>query len=452
MINKVIPFKGIRYNSKISKSPQKFVCWPYDIIDKKQQNTFYKKGKYNIIKVTLGKEKRKDTSRSNKYTRAKKYLDRWTKKDILSREKEPALYIYEQIYKVPFTNEKKSVHGFIGLVKLHDYKEKKILPHEEVLNKPLADRLFLTKATNTQVSAIYSFYNDQTFTIDNLVEQFIKTNKPDINYRENNALEHRFWILKDSTLINKITRSINEKQIYIADGHHRYQTMLNYQKFYRKKNNIPEKKDHPVDYIMMFLVNSAHQGLSILPYHRNLYNIPEMKLKKLLEHIKDYFHLKVFTFSNEEEEKRERERFLYLLRSTPTDVHSFGIYLKRVKRYFLLTLKNKDAYLKMAKVNKSDFWKSLDVTIIHTLLIDYILHITAKDISNQIYIDYTKSHVESFDKVNHSKYQVGIILNPTRIDQIIKIAELSEKMPQKSTYFYPKILTGFVMNKMEDSF
>ena len=202
----------------------------------------------------------------------------------------------------------------------------------------------------------------------------------------------------------------------------------------------------------MFFVNSNHQGLSVLPYHRNLYNLKEMKLKEILEHIKDYFDLKVITFSDQKQEKIERERFLYLLKSTPPNVHSFGIYIKNMKRYFLLTLKNKEAYLKMAKVNKSNFWKSLDVSIIHTLLIDYILHITKKDISNQIYIDYTKNHVEAIDKVNNGKHQVGIILNPTKINQVSKIAQIGEKMPQKSTYFYPKILTGLVINKMQDNF
>lgn len=450
MKNTVIPFKGIRYNSKLFKSPQKFVCWPYDIINKKQQNMFYKKGKYNIIRITLGKKKKKDTKSQNNYTRANKYLKRWKEKEILIKDDKPAFYIYEQIYKVPFTNEKKIINGFIGLVKLHDYKEKKVLPHEEVLNKPLADRLLLTKETNTQLSPIYGLYTDNKYSIDNLLAKHIKQNKPDINYRENTHVQHKFWMTKDPLLIKKIQESVNKKCIYIADGHHRYQTMLNYQKYYRKKHKTPHGKDHPVDYIMMFLVNSAHQGLSILPYHRNLYNLQAMRLKKILTHIKDYFDLKVFTFTDKKEEKKERKRFLYLLKSTSDDIHSFGIYIKNLKRYFLLTLKNKEAYLKMAKVNKSNIWKSLDVTIMHTLLIDYILHISKKDISNQIYIDYTKNHAEAIDNVNNKKYQVGIILNSTKIDQITKTAQLGEKMPQKSTYFYPKILTGLVINSMEE--
>ena len=177
-----------------------------------------------------------------------------------------------------------------------------------------------------------------------------------------------------------------------------------------------------------------------------------MKLKELLKHIKDYFHLKIFTFDNQKEDKKEKERFLYLLKTSSPNTHSFGVYIKNVKRYFLLTLKNKEAYLKMATVDRSIAWKSLDVTIIHTLLIDYILHITKKDISNQIYIDYTQNHTKAIDKVDNDKYQVAIILNPTKINEVLRIAQNSEKMPQKSTYFFTKLLTGLVLNQMGDYF
>jgi uncharacterized protein (DUF1015 family) len=220
-------------------------------------------------------------------------------------------------------------------------------------------------------------------------------------------------------------------------------------KYFREKYRIPAQADHPVDYIMMFLVNSCHQGLTILPYHRILYDLKQLKLKALLEHIRDYFHLKVFTFNTKEEEVKERKRWLYLLNSAPANTHSFGIYIEDLKRYFLLTLKKKEAYLRMFNVQKSSIWKSLDVSIIHTLLINYILKITNKEVSNQINIDYTKDYSEAIDKVKNDKHNVAIICNSTKISQILKIAKIGEKMPQKSTYFYPKVLTGLVMYDMD---
>lgn len=450
MINKIIPFKGICFNKKLFKSPDVFTCWPYDVINKKQQDMFYKKGQYNIIRVTLGKEKASDTPKDDKYTRAKKYFNDWLKKNILVQDEEPGFYIYEQIYKIPYSgNEKKTITGFIGLIKLQDYQEKKIIPHEDVLKKPLADRFHLVKATHAQTCAIYGLYEDEKNNIDEILENYKKTHKPEYNYQENHSVTHRFWTLNDSALIERIQKVINSKKIYIADGHHRYHTMLNYRNYYKEKHNIPNNVEHSVDYIMMYLVNSSHQGLSVLPYHRILYNLKEMKLKKLLEHIKDYFHLKVFTFNNEVEERKERERLLYFLKTTPSNEHSFGIYIKKLKRFFLLTLKNQEAYLEMGDINHSKIWKTLEVSIIHTLLIDHILQLSYKDISEQVYIDYTKDYMEALEKVKKDKHQVAIIVNPTRVDQILQIAKLSEKMPQKSTYFYPKISTGFVMYKMD---
>lgn len=448
MKNKIIPFKGIRYNLKMFNSPEEFVCWPYDIINKKQQNEFYKKSKYNIIRLALGKERKNDDEKNNKYTRAAKYFDEWFKKGILIQEPKESFYIYRQKYTVPGTKEKKELFGFIGLIKLRDYSDKVILPHEDVLKKPLEDRFKLTVATKIQMSAIYGLYKDKANNIDNLLDDYMRKKRALITYKETSDMIHKIWKIDDEIMIKNIQSIINNKIIYIADGHHRYQTMLNFREYYRKKYNIPDNVEHPVDYILMFFVNSEHQGLTILPTHRLLYNLGEMKLKSMLKHIKDYFNLEVFTFKNKQEEQIKQAEWLQKLKNAPKDIHSFGIYVKNVKRYFLLTLQNKDAYLEMGDVDKSKTWKSLDVSIIHTLLIDHILHLTKKDISNQIYIDYTKDVSDAINKVKHDKYQAAIILNPTKIDEILKIAENGEKMPQKSTYFYPKILTGFVFNKM----
>jgi len=453
MKNLVRPFKALRYNIKLFNSPDEFLCLPYDIINRKQQDEFYKKGPYNVIRLTLGKTYSTDTKKNNQYTRAKKYLDIWKKKNILLKENTPSIYLYEQKYILPFTDETKTIRGFIALLKLKEYKEKKVLPHEEVLTKPLEDRFNLTVATNTQFSAIYGLYHDKKNIIDNIIDDFINHNKPIINYKEAKNLHHKFWQIDDLNIIKKIQKIMQKKIIYIADGHHRYQTMLKYQSYYRKRYNIPKKLEHPVDYIMMFFVNMDHQGLSILPTHRVLYNLKEMRLKTLLEHIKDYFHLQIYNFSDEKEELKIRKIWSEDLKRIGRKMHAFGVYIKNLNRYFLLTLKNEEAYMKMSKIKKSKYWKKLDVSIIHTLLIDYILHITKKDISNQIYIDYTKDFTEAIEKVKNGKHQVAIILNPPKVREVVKIANRGEKMPQKSTYFYPKILTGLTIYEMtEDSF
>ncbi len=448
MKNSIKPFKGMRYNLKNFKNAGEFVCWPYDIIDKKMQNEFYKRSRYNIIRLSLGKINKTDDDKKNRYTRAAKFFNQWVKQNILIQEKKESFYVYKQRYTVPGTKIKKELYGFIGLIKLQDYDKKLILPHEEVLQKPLKDRFKLTVETKLQMSAIYGLYKDSNNNIDNMLANYMSSKRALISYKETSDMMHKFWKIDNDDIIKNIQNTINRKIIYIADGHHRYQTMLNFRDYYRKKYKIPANVDHPVDYILMFFVNTEHQGLTILPTHRLLYNFPDMRLKTMLAHVKDYFQLEVFSFRNKKEEVSAKKQWLDKLVNAPKNIHSFGIYVKKVNRYFLLTLRNKNAYLEMGDINQSKDWKSLDVSIIHTLLIDHILHLTKKQISNQIYIDYTKDIDDALNRVKHDKYQAAIILNSTKIGEILKIAKNGEKMPQKSTYFYPKILTGFVFNKM----
>jgi len=451
MKNKIKSFRALRYNGNKFKSPAEFLSLPYDVIDKKQQNEFYKKSKYNVIRLTLGKFYKNDNNDNNRYTRAYRYFTQWKKEGILIQEEKPSIYVYEQKYKLPFTNEIKTIRGFISLIKLQDYKKKRILPHEDVLAKPIEDRFNLTVHTNTQFSSIYGLYHDKKNYIDNTINKYLDNKRPLIHYDEAENIHHKLWEITDTNIIKNIQKFIGKKIIYIADGHHRYQTMLRYRDYYREKYGISPKTEHPVDYIMMFFVNMDHQGLSILPTHRILYNLKDMKLKALLGHIKDYFHLQVYNFSNQKEEKIVREKWYNDLKTMGKKMRTFGIYIKNVNRYFLLSLKDEEAYMKLSKIKKSKEWKRLDVTIIHTLLIDHILHITKKDISNQIYIDYTKDFLKAINQVKNDKYQVAIILNPAKVRDVVQIANNDEKMPQKSTYFYPKIMTGMTIYEMSDN-
>ncbi len=445
--NLVLPFKALRYKFEEEKEPGKLLCLPYDVIDEEKQNFYYNQSPYNAIRLVLGKIYPDDNSENNRYTRAKRFLYEWKSKGKLILDKKPGFYIYEQHYTHPVSGEKKVIQGFIGLIKLKDYKEKTILPHEDVLEKPLSDRFNLTVATNTQFSAIYGLYSDKKNKIDTIISNFIKKSQPILEYYETKNLIHHLWILEEPKLIKRIQKNINKKIIYIADGHHRYQTMLNYKKYFREKYNVPDEITLPVDFAMMFFVNIHHQGLTVLPTHRLIFNLPEMRRKSLLADIKKFFKLKVYNFT-EENELEVRKEWIRDLTHPTRSTHTFGVYIKNLKRYFLLTLTNKDAYLKMAKVKKSKTWKTLDVSIIHILLIDHIMHIHKKDITNLTAIHYTKDINDAIQKVKNDKYQVAIILNPATVKEVIKIAKNGEKMPQKSTYFYPKILTGLCFYEM----
>lgn len=445
MTNEVRPFRALHYDPDKIENIGLCLAQPYDVISGEQQDGYYEQHPHNVIRLILNKEQPGDSETDNPYTRAKSTLEQWKMEGVIRETKRPSFWVYEQAFDIPEIGSKK-VKGFIGLVRLQDYDERKILPHEKIMTKPLEDRVHLMQTTSTQFEYIWSIYRDKAYVTDNILDKTEKQ-RPIIDfYEESTLVHHRMWRLLDPAQCRIISRTMEHLKIYIADGHHRYQAMLNIRDEMRQK--FPDAgPDAPWEFIMMFLVNSEHEGLTVLPTHRTLYNLQFANLSDLHLSILEHFHLKSYSF-NGSNDGEVRKRWLRDLRDAEPGVHKFGALITKLNRYFLITLKDSEAYEEMVDLANSSEWKLLDVNILNTLILRRIVGLTEEQLSAQTNVAYTKDLEAALDSVRGGTMQVSLILNATRLQDIITIAENNERMPRKSTHFYPKPLSGLVFFPM----
>ena len=444
-INDVKPFQAQHLNPEKVNGVGLCLSQPYDVISPEMQDEYYKQHEYNVIRLILNKIEKTDDENNNRYTRARDIMNKWRKEKIIYITQRPSFWIYEQEFDIPEIGRKK-VKGFIGKVRLSDYSEGKILPHEKVLKKDLEDRIKLTETTDTQFEYIWGIYQDKAYVIDNILNDSEK-DTPIIDYMENPInVRHRLWRLVDPEKCEIIHRTMKRQKIYIADGHHRYQTMLTIRDKMRQK--YPDAgPDAPWEYIMMFLVNTEHEGLTILPTHRMLFDLHINNWYELATSINEHFHVKSYPFTDENEPEI-RKKWLRDLKDVERHEHKFGAFIANNSRYYLLTLKDAEAYEEMHSLDYSSEWKLLDVNILNTLFLEKIIGVTEEQLANQTNVKYTKDINEALDKVRNNEMQVALILNPTLLEDVITIADNNEKMPRKSTHFYPKPVSGLVFYDM----
>jgi uncharacterized protein (DUF1015 family) len=407
------PFRGILYNQK-KADIARVITPPYDVISKDMQGRFYQRDEHNIVRLILGKVDKSDTSRNNRYTRAKALLDRWLEKRLLVKDRKPAVYVYSQEYL--HKGRKRIRLGFIALMKIEDPKESGILPHEYTLDKPKADRLSLMAKTRSNLSPIFSLFQDEKNRINKMLKSFIKS-RPPLFKVEAEGVTHKFWRMENRHTIKSMQVYMRGKKIFIADGHHRYEVALAYRDKMRK--SVKNRKS-AVNYVMMYFSNlNERENLTILSTHRVVRNINPFDEKKIKLKLKKYFYIKNI---------KKEEHLFESLEKGPKARRIFGMYAGK-KRFYLLTSKKADS--------------RFDVTVLHDLIINKILCVKNPENS----IKYIRNEKHASALVDKGKYRIAFFLRPTKVGQMKTVAERGEMMPQKSTYFYPKLLTGLVINK-----
>ncbi len=438
----IIPFKGILYNQEKIKDISQVVTPPYDVISPDEQEKFYKRHEYNMIRLDLGKEFSEDNENNNRYTRALDHVSKWLSSQILVEDKAPSMYFYEVTYTI-HNSAPKVMKGFIALCKLEDFSSGKVVPHEYTLSKPKSDRLNLLRTCKANFSMIFSLYSSGSSKINDSFEKSIGTSAPKFEVNDDNKISHRLWSVSDPAVIDIVKNELKNLTVYIADGHHRYEASLNYRNEIREKTG--SDKENPADYIMMYLANMDEPGLTVLPTHRLLYNIEADRLGSLTDKLAGNFDLKYFEF-NQESEQAVRKTLLEAMNGAKTGEHLFGMYLKGDNRYILLSLK--DEGLNRSKASDKPLaWQRLDVSILQKFILEELLGLTEESIRSQENLTYVKDADDAIQKVKNEKHQIAFLLNPTRIEEIKDVTSTGERMPQKSTYFYPKFLTGLVFNK-----
>lgn len=434
----IIPFKGMRYNKEQIKDPNLVMTPPYDIISPAQQEMYYNRDEYNMIKLDLVKEFPTDTEQDNRYTRASNTFSHWLSNRVLVGEERPSIYFYEVSYTK--YGPEKTMKGFIALCRLEEFGKGKVVPHEYTLSKPKSDRLNLLRSCQANFSLIFSLYSSGDGKINKTIEGNLKSSAPDTDVVDDNGDRHRLWVVSDPAIIEAVQNSMKDKTVYIADGHHRYEASLNYRNEARQKSG-----EGAYDYIMMFFANMDEPGLTVLPTHRLIFGVSEDKMHSLYDNLGKYFRIRDFEFSNGNE-SGAREQLLDALKKAGPQDHYLGMYIKGEKKYSLLELKGEDTLLDIQS-DKPLSWRRLDVSILQSLILEDILGFNEESISRQENLCYVKDIDDSIRKVRDEEYQAAFLLNATKIEEIKDVTETGERMPQKSTYFYPKCLTGLVINK-----
>ena len=431
----IVPFKGIRYNSSMIKDLNQVITPPYDVIKENAQKTYYEKNPYNIIRLEYGLKYADDDEKNNVYSRAKSELYNWLEQEILIQDEQPSFYLYEADFTVQ--EQRVTRRGFFSCVKVEDFQKKVVLPHEQTMSKPKEDRLNLLRACEANFSPIFGLYPDKNHGLENIFDNLKEG--PKINFKDDDGNEHRLWIINDGRTIEMIQEILKDKQIFIADGHHRYETALTYSK------EMEQAGKHDYDYVLMGLVNLYNPGLMVLPTHRLVKNLEGFNFEEFLYKLSSDFNISGMLLPPENK-KEAMDKFLSTLEQSGIDNHSFGLYGGEGSLY-LLTLKDEKAMEKI-NLNYSQDWKGLDVSVLQILIFEKHLHILNDQRERETHLSYERDELTALELVDNGSHQLAFLLNPTKVDELTTVAGGGERMPQKSTFFYPKLGTGLIINKL----
>ena len=426
----IYPFKGFLYNQEITGEPGKVVTQPYDKTSPAMQDAYYERSPYNVARITLNKEKRDDPD--TVYPDAGATFRKWIDEKVLLPQERPAFFPYYKEYTVDG-----KAHLQKGFIALLDLKKSggEVIPHENTLAAPKQDRLNLLRSVEGNEDLIYMLYDDEAFTVDSVMDKQIEGRKPAIEATDEFGATHRVWALTDQPAIDEIQRAMQSQNLFIADGHHRFETAVNFMLECNRKGWSPAGTES-FDKRMVACHNSA-AGVTILATHRLLRDLHDFDAEKFLQSIEGYFTIETLATAELLFKRMHEER----------DRNVFGFYAGK-RRFYLLTMK--ESALADEKFKKhSDHWRKLDVSILHTLILDRSLGIDEEKLANQTNIDYARSREACIERVDSGKYQAAFLLNPTTTRQLQSIVSTGERMPQKSTDFFPKLLTGLVFMQMQ---
>lgn len=436
------PFKGLRYNSEKVKL-EEVITEPYDRIPPLMQEEYYKRSPYSVVRIILGKDDDPEHPEKDKYRRANMYMDKWESEGILIREDRKALYLYEQEYEVD--GEWKKRIGLIARVRLEEFSSRKVLPHEKTFPKHKIDRLNLLHATNTNTGQIFLLYKDDDRNVTNAIESAKEKAELSVAVKDEDNFIHRLWIIKEPESIQKIQETMADKVLIIADGHHRYETSLNFRKEMQEEGK-EVTGDEPYNFIMMTLFRLNDPGLVILPTYRLVRGLDKLSEEGFRELFSSYFEISEVSWQNFSDKTtvEDVQRKIYI------EDHTFAAFISQFEKFFIFKLISEDILDSEIKDERSREWKRLDVAILHSLIIDKLQALSSEPFSLENNVDYIRNLDQGMEKVIEGEFQMIFLLKPVSINQVREVVENGELMPQKSTDFFPKLKSGLVMNPLDE--
>ncbi|HEV7279208.1 MAG TPA: DUF1015 domain-containing protein [Pirellulaceae bacterium] len=434
-------FRGIRYDVGHIGALSDVVAPPYDVISPDLQDQLYKKHPCNAIRLILNRDEPGDDDQNNRYSRAAQFFRNWKRDGVLSAEPDPCLYVYHQVF--TYGGVEYCRRGFMGRVRLEPFGEGRIYPHEETHASAKEDRLKLTKACKANLSQIFGIYPDAENSVQNLLEEKIVGANP-LEATDHLGVVHRLWPVRDVRTIGEVSKLLGPKPVFVADGHHRYETACNYRNWLKEQNGGQLDSEHPANFVLMMFISMQDPGMIVLPTHRLLTGLPGLTQQALIEKLQGSFLVEPAG------EGIEQAGPLWDEIETEGGQDAFAIMTQADKKWSLVHLTDQGREeLKQLAAEHSDVWRTLGVAILHTLLLEKKLgrdpHIKPK------YVHLVEEVVDGMTNGDPAwgTFDAGILVMPATLGHIEAVSQFGERMPAKSTYFYPKLLSGLVINPVE---
>jgi uncharacterized protein (DUF1015 family) len=449
---KVFPFRAYRFNPQVAPF-DRVLTQPYDKISPERQAEYYAMHPQNLITVEKGRTFPEDSSQNNVYTRAAAKMEEWIRDNIVIQDPAPAFYAYSQEFTVPGTSEKHTRRGFIGAGQLEEYSAGIIFRHEHTLSGPKADRLELLRHIRTHTGQLFMLYSDPQRRVDTVLAEAEASAAPVTELTDEYGVIHRLWPIADSERVRTIQEAMQDQKLVIADGHHRYETALSYRNERRANAGSADPgaahASASYDLAMMTFVNTRSEGLVILATHRVVANVHDFSWSAVRRYLEPWFASEVFSFANESEKAQARDKFLARLASTAKQ-RSIGAYpdAPAGQRAFYLFGLRHGADLSQLLPSVPALQRDLDVVLLHDGILEPALGITLQAATKEMNLTYEREASAAIEAVDSGRAQVSFFLNPVDVEKVVEIATSNEVMPQKSTDFYPKLLSGITMYRV----
>lgn len=431
---KIFPFRGLTYDPGKVGDVSRVMAPPYDVISPEHQAELYERSPRNVVRIDFSRD-------ADPYATVPQRFREWQDDGTLVPEEAPAIYYLSQEYRLR-DGVMRERRGFIALAAIEDFGDGAIHGHEATLAEPREDRLKLMLACDAQFSSILALYTDEKPTLTDALRKHVSSRKPKVEAELGEFGTSRLWAVTDPGLIGMVQEALRERSVFIADGHHRYEAAGNY-----RRRRLAERSgatgDEGFNRVMMYFANLEEEGVVILPTHRLVRAMPPVGPAALEEKLRQYFHVEEYPRNPD-----GRRRFLETLEHPKEGERVLGASFRDDPRYLALRPRDAEAMQRLAP-DMSPELRGLDVTTLHVLLMEHVLGVSTRDAVNTDAVAYTHDAEEALAEAAAGRCQAALILNPPSAGEMIAVSLKGEKMPQKSTYFFPKLVTGLVIHKVE---
>ncbi len=432
------PFRGVRYNQQLVKNLADVICPPYDVITPQQKETFYQSHNYNMIRLEYGRELPGDDALDNCYTRAAATLQQWLNQGILEVDAAPAIYLHDHYFQ--FEGQRRKRRGIFVCVRLEEWERGVVRPHEETAREAKADRLNLLRVCRANLSAIYALYDD---TGQRIADALAPTEQrpPLLSLTTGEGESHLVWAITEPGSIRQLTSNFSAQPIYIADGHHRYETALAYR---RERQALSPAEGEAADFVMMALVDATDPGIVILPVHRLVRGLPNSVIGGLRDRLGNFFKLESFPL-NGSDPSQFIGSFLSRMQSCDDSPSLLGLFNLEQSCFYLLRLRDSEVMRREVPGRYSETYRRLGVSIFHHIVLGKLLS-GEQGWEEEVGVLYSHDASEAVKRVSTGEYQLLFLLNPLSVSTVQAVADNMERLLQKATYFYPKQPAGLVLN------